>query len=143
MLQLGPNTWPSMVAVTEAETFALVHWMYETLILCQSSSNCAIMNSGCRTKRILRISLRELQLCCEIFRGLSLFFPSGSILRIARNLAGLLEWEDSSPFLTPVLLDCALAGKWEMMNYASISQLLLTKGFLPRYVSLFHPVCNY
>lgn len=59
------------------------------------------------------------------------FFLSGSILRIARNLAGLLEWEDSSPVLTPVLLDCALAGKWEIMNYASISQLLLTKGFLP------------
>lgn len=30
---------PSMVSVTEAETFALVHWMYEILILCQSSSN--------------------------------------------------------------------------------------------------------
>lgn len=48
---------PSMVSVTEAETLATVDRMCEILISCQSRSNFAIMNSVCRNKRILRISL--------------------------------------------------------------------------------------
>lgn len=139
MLQLGPtlgHPWFQRLKQTRS------HWCAGSMKPLYCVRIAQSMNSGCRNKRILRISLRELQLCCEIFRGFRFFFSSGCFLRIARNLAGLLEWEDSGPALTPVLLGRALAGKWEMVNYASISQLLLTKGFLPRYVSLLHPVCN-
>lgn len=43
-----------MVSVTEAETLALVHWMYETLILCGVQKQQNIENIPPRAAALLR-----------------------------------------------------------------------------------------